>query len=129
MSILLTARAKQFAAHTAIIASAGSFTYQQLLNASGRVAAFLLDGREDLQERPVAFLAPPGFQYVALQWGIWRAGGIAVPLSLFHPRPELAYMVDDTTPAAVLAHPEFVDLAGSIALARGLRFARSTEAL
>ena len=81
MSILLTPRAEQYAERTAIIASEGSFTYRQLLDASGRVASFLLNGARDLQERPVAFLAPPGFQYVALQWGIWRAGGIAVPLS------------------------------------------------
>ena len=77
----------------------------------------------------MAFLAPPGFQYVALQWGIWRAGGIAVPLSLFHPRPELEYVLDDTTPAAVIAHPDFVDRLKPIAVDRGLRFAQSTDAL
>ena len=98
MSILLVPRAEQFAARTAIIAPEGNFTYRQLLDASARVAAFLLNGSQDLKERPVAFLAPPGFHYVALQWGIWRAGGIAVPLSLFHPRPELEYVIDDTTP-------------------------------
>ncbi len=88
------------AERTAIVAPEGSFTYRQLLDASGKVASFLLDGPMDLQQRPVAFLAPPGFHYVALQWGIWRAGGIAVPLSVFHPRPELEYVLDDTTPAA-----------------------------
>lgn len=129
MSILLTAKAEQYGERTAIIASEGSFTYRQLLNASGRVASFLLDGREDLQERPVAFLAPPGFQYVALQWGIWRAGGIAVPLSLFHPRPELEYVIDDTTPAAVVAHPDYANRVAPIAEERSLRFGLSTDAL
>ena len=129
MSILLTPRAEQYAERTAIIAPEGSFTYRQLLAASGHVASFLLNGAKDLQERPVAFLAPPGFQYVALQWGIWRAGGIAVPLSLFHPRPELAYVIDDTTPAAVVAHPDFRDLVEPLAQERGLRFGLSTAAL
>ena len=88
MSIPLVERAEGHGDRTAIIASEGTFTYRQLLEASERVAGFLLSGKADLEERPVAFLAPPGFHYVALQWGIWRAGGIAVPLSLFHPRPD-----------------------------------------
>ena len=127
MSILLTPRAEQYAGRTAIIAPEGSFTYRQLLEASARVASFLLNGAQDLQERPVAFLVPPGFHYVAVQWGIWRAGGIAVPLSLFHPRPELAYVIDDTKPAAVLAHPDYADLVAPLAAERGLRFGLTTE--
>jgi malonyl-CoA/methylmalonyl-CoA synthetase len=129
MSIFLAQRAEQYATRTAIIASEGSFTYGQLLEASGKVASFLLDGAKDLQEKAVAFLAPPGFQYVALQWGIWRAGGIAVPLSLFHPRPELQYVLEDTTPAAVVAHPDFVNLLKPLAEDLGLRFGLSTQAL
>ncbi|MGO8820817.1 MAG: long-chain fatty acid--CoA ligase, partial [Desulfomonilaceae bacterium] len=69
MSILLTERAVQFPQPTAIIASEGSFTYQDLVDASEKVASFLLNGSEDLHERPVAFLAPQGWHYVALQWG------------------------------------------------------------
>jgi len=99
MSILLIDKAQQYAERLAIVAPEGSFSYRQLLEASGRVASWLLNGAADLEEQPVAFLAPPGFQYVALQWGIWRAGGIAVPLSLFHPRPELEYVIEDVTPA------------------------------
>ena len=129
MSILLVPRAEQYGERQAIVATEGSFTYRQLLEASGRVAAFLLNGSQDLKERPVAFLAPQGFHYVALQWGIWRAGGIAVPLSLFHPRPELEYVIDDTKPAVVVAHPDYADLVGPIAFARGLRFGTSLEAL
>jgi malonyl-CoA/methylmalonyl-CoA synthetase len=129
MSILLTERAGQHEHRTAIIASEGTFTYRQLLDVSGRVASFLLNGSSDLEERPVAFMAPPGFQYVALQWGIWRAGGIAVTLSLFHPRPELEYVIEDTACAVVVTHPDFVDRLRPIAVDRGLRFSQSTEAL
>ena len=60
----------------------GAFTYNDLLDASSRVATALLAGREDLQEERVAFLVTPGFPWVAAQWGIWRAGGVAVPLPL-----------------------------------------------
>jgi malonyl-CoA/methylmalonyl-CoA synthetase len=129
MSVLLTARAEQYLERTAIIAAEGAFTYRQLLEASAQVASFLLNGAQDLQERPVAFLAPPGFHYVAVQWGIWRAGGIAVPLSLFHPRPELEYVIDDTSPASVVAHPDYAALVAPIAAERGLRVGLTTEAL
>ncbi len=129
MSILLMERAEQHAARTAIIAAEGKFTYRDLLDASGRVASFLLNGRRDLEEQPVAFMAPPGFHYVALQWGIWRAGGIAAPLSLFHPRPELEYVIEDTHPAVVMAHPDYAALLAPLAAERGLRFGLSSEAL
>jgi len=126
MSIQLAARAQQFAQRTAIVAPEGAFPYRRLLDASGRVASFLLAGGEDLHERPVAFIAPPGFDYVALQWGIWRAGGIAVPLSLFYPRPEIDYVLQDTDPAAVMAHPDFADRVAPLAGARGLRLGLTT---
>ena len=79
-----------------MVDSQGAFTYNDLLNASSRVATALLAGREDLQEERVAFLVTPGFRWVATQWGIWRAGGIAVPLPLNSPRPELEYFIGDT---------------------------------
>ena len=37
----------------------------------------------------MAFLITPGFPWVAVQWGIWQAGGIAVPLPLNSTKPEL----------------------------------------
>ena len=129
MTIMLAERAALHGDRTAIVAPEGAFTYRNLLEASGRVASFLLAGARDLEERPVAFMAPPGFHYVAMQWGIWRAGGIATPLSLFQPRPELEYTLGDAAPAAALAHPDFAARLGPIAAGRGLRFALSSEAI
>jgi len=67
----------------------------------------VLAGRDDLAEARVAFLAPPGFHYVAIQWGIWRAGGIAVPLAVSHPPPELEYVLNDAEVETVVVHPNF----------------------
>src|SRR5206468_507375 len=91
----LVARARGHGDRPAIIAGVGTFTYRDLLDASARVAACLLAGRDDLAEARVAFLAPPGFHYVAIQWGIWRAGGIAIPLAVSHPPAELEYVIRD----------------------------------
>ncbi len=100
----LVARARNYIARTAICDAEGSFTFGDLLRASEAVARALLGGRTDLSEDRVAFLVPPGFQYVAVQWGIWRAGGIAVPMAVSHPARELAYVLEDADPVAVVVH-------------------------
>lgn len=128
-SIPLITRAEEHEERTAIIATEGVFTYSQLLEYSGRVASSLLDGADDLRETRVAFLASPGFQYVATQWGIWRAGGVAVPLSVLHPRPELEYSIEDSDAGILIAHPDFKKALRHIAEERGLRFMLTSEAL
>ena len=99
----LVARALKYGGRTAIVDCVGSYTYDDLLEASGRVAAALLAGRDDLAEERVAFLVTPGFPWVAVLWGIWRAGGIAVPLPLGSPPAELEYFVGDTQAAMLIA--------------------------
>ena len=69
----------------------------------------------------MGFLVTPGFPWVAMQWGIWRAGGIAVPLPLNSPRPELEYLVDDTGASALVFDTGADALLEPIAAARGLR--------
>jgi len=61
--------------------------------------------RDDLDQGRVAFLVPPGFQYVAVQWGIRRAGGIAVPMAVSHSPRKPAYVMEDAGPVAVVVHP------------------------
>jgi malonyl-CoA/methylmalonyl-CoA synthetase len=63
----------------------------------------LLNGKHDLQETKVAFMVDPGFDYVKVQWGIWRAGGVAVPLCLSHPLPALKYTLLDTGAKIIIA--------------------------
>ncbi len=115
--------------HPAIITPAGSFTYGRLLDASHKVASSLLAGADDLKEQRVAFLIPPGFQYVAVQWGIWRAGGIAVPLSVSHPLPELEYVIEDSDAAIVVIHPQFEDRLRPAAERNDRRFLPTADAL
>src|SRR5690349_17180821 len=119
--IPLFQRAELHAGNTALRTAEGVFTYRQLLDASAHVAAQLLDGAADLREQRVAFLTPPGWHYVATQWGIWRAGGIAVPLCVSHPQPELAYSITDSQASIVVAHPVFEDRLRPLAGKLGLR--------
>ena len=95
-SPLLLAQCGRYANRVAIVDERGTYTYAELLRKSSLVAATLLADREDLQEERVAFAITPGFAWVATLWGIWRAGGVAAPLPLSSPKPELEYFIDDS---------------------------------
>jgi len=126
---MLVARAHGYAKRTAITAAEGTFSYRDLLNASARVAACLLGSRDDLGEARVAFLVSPGFHYVATQWGIWRAGGVAVPLATSHPPPELEYAIRDADAAVVVADAELAPRLDAVPVAFGVRRLGTAEAL
>jgi len=135
VNIPLIIRAEKHNEKTAIATTDRAFTYQDLLHTSSQIATCLLNNAEDLQEQRVAFLIPPGFEYVATQWGIWRAGGIAVPLCISHPRPELEYVINNSGASIIIAHPNFegilrsrsVSAGESLAEEHNLRFILTSE--
>ncbi len=128
-AIPLFGRAAVHGDRTAVIDDTGEYSYSTLLDASARAASALLAGAPDMAGARVAFLAPPGFEYVAAQWGIWRAGGIAVPFAVSHPDAELEYTIDDADASVVVAHPQYADRLRPIARERGLRFVLTTDLL
>ena len=82
------------------------FTYSDLLSRSHFIASFI--------ERPIAskwsadcLFGEPWFDYVSIQWGIWRAGGIAVPLCVKHPVPSLSYVLNDTAASHLIYSADF----------------------
>ena len=119
-------QAQQHAAATAIVSEGREYTYAALLDASARVAAGLLAGRSDLAGERVCFLLAPGFDYVAVLWGIFRAGGAAVPLCVQHPAPELSHVLDDAKPLQLIADREFEPRLRELAASRGLTIASPT---
>ncbi|UCD23136.1 MAG: acyl-CoA synthetase [Gemmatimonadota bacterium] len=127
MPITIIERASTHPSREALVDSAGSHTYNDLLEASASVATGLLDNSQDLREARVAFLVPADFSYAATQWGIWRAGGIAVPMALSHPSAELEHVLDDAEPTVVVAHPEYESRVRGPAQARGIRVALTSE--
>lgn len=103
----MIARARAHGERTAIHADGRSWRYTDLLERSAAIAAVLLEGQVDLREERIAFMAPPGFGYAAIQWGIWRAGGIAVPLSAQATARELEHVLGDSDAAAIVTIPSF----------------------
>jgi malonyl-CoA/methylmalonyl-CoA synthetase len=108
-------RARTFAGRVALDAPDGEWTYDTLLNTSAAVSARLRDGIDDLAEKRVAYLIEPGGGHVASLWGIWRAGGIAVPLAVSHPRAELEHVLTDSGASTIIAdavhRPDIEELA------------------
>ena len=120
-------RASRHLDRIAIVDAEGEHTYKELLEASGRVAAGLLEWRDDLNEARVCFHIPPGFVHIAVLWGIWRAGAIAVPLAMSHPVPELEYTVADADPEVIVAAGPGLEACRAIAERRGDRFIDASE--
>ncbi len=125
----LVERAAAHGDRVAIVDGGGAFTYRDLLRRSAEAASALpregLPGparRAKLRaEAPprVAYLVAPGFAHVAIQWGIWRAGAIGVPLSEAQAPAEWAYAIADADARIVVTEP---------ALAEAMRAAIATTA-
>jgi malonyl-CoA/methylmalonyl-CoA synthetase len=114
---------------TAVVSGGVSYSYAALLGHMTQVADMLLEAHGDgLAEARVAFLVPPSAEYVMVQWGIWFANGIAVPLATSHPPPELEYVIRDAAAAYVIGTPDNEAMLRPIAERAGARFF-STAAL
>lgn len=69
------------------ISKGQEFTFRQLLADAVALKRVVLEqlGLADtgsLEERRIAFLTPNGYDYVAIQWAVWAAGGVCVPLCM-----------------------------------------------
>ena len=116
----LIRRAQDWPDRIAIGDDEGEHSYAALLAGSERGAARILGKLPDLDQARVAFMVEPSYRYVLVQWSIWRAGGVAVPLCLTHPAPELEYVLDTTRPAIVISSFRFADIVRPLAGMRGI---------
>ena len=91
----------------ALIENNGSYSYLELNNRINQMATGLLNGESDLNEERVAFLMPAELDYVTMLFGVWRAGGIAVPLNVSSAVPELEHALSCAEVTRVIANPEY----------------------
>ena len=113
-------KAESFADKTAIIFNKQSYSYTELSRVSKYVSANLLEEKNDLSEDRVAFMVNPGFDYVATQWGIWQAGGVAVPLCVGHPLNSLEYVIKDSGAKIIIADECYLELLQQLAQDEGI---------
>ena len=105
------------------------FSYFDLSEAAARVAASLAGPGGSLDEARVAYLVPPSFAAVVVPRGIWLAGGVAVPLAVSHPPPELEHVVRDSGASIVVGGGRSAEALESIAAGCGARFIRTADLL
>ena len=106
----LIQKAAEYSDRLAICSNGRSYSYSDLLEVSGKIASGLLGSKKDLNEERIAFLVAPSFEYTVVQWGIWRAGGIAVPLCALHPLPSMKYVVDDTKASMLITDDLYAEV-------------------
>lgn len=109
-------RAESYLDRIALVDPKGELTYKELLTHSAFVASHLLGDRTDLNEARIGFIVDPSLDYTILQWGIWRAGGIAVPLCVKHPYDSIRYTVEDAEVSKVMYHKDFFNLVKGLTL-------------
>ncbi len=125
--INLIERLGHFKDKTAIVDERGEYSYNDLLDSSSKVAVHLLGDQKSLNEARVGFIVPSSFEYVSVLLGIWRAGGIAVPLCVSHPDPELEYVIRQSGAGMVIAHPQFEERLRVLADNNKARFSAMDE--
>ena len=113
--------ATQHFAKTAIISNGQSYSYHDLWSASRHFASLLLENEKDLSEKRVAFMVTPSFDYVAVQWAIWQAGGVGVPLCTSYPLASLQYVIEDTATEIIVVSPQYKALLEPLTSEKNIR--------
>ena len=98
--------AEQYPDRVALRDKTGSYTYKDIVKASNKTASALIGNDSDLKEQRIGFLIPPSFEYVSILWGIWKAGGIGIPLSLSATESELTHYLNDSKISLLISDKE-----------------------
>lgn len=86
------------------------YRYEDLLEGSAKVAQALISDTAGLQGACIGLAATAGAEHVQLLWGIWRAGGVVVPLSQAASAMEVAYSVENAEITRVLCSRDQLEL-------------------
>ena len=87
----------------ALVEGSARYSYRRVHARIDRFAAGLLGANKDLGEERIGVLLPAGLDYVTALQGIWRAGGIAVPLNVASAERELEHCLGSSGVTRVVA--------------------------
>ncbi len=94
----------------ALVEGEDSYTYSEVNDRINRFASGLLGESDDLQEERIAFFMPASLDYVTTMHGVWRAGGIAVPLNVASAVSELDHYLSCASVTRMIANAEYQDM-------------------
>lgn len=113
--LTLFKKIEKYKERKAVRSAGNTFSYSEVEVGAKAIAAHLLGDQEDLKEARVAFMIPGSEKYIQTLWGVWMAGGIAVPLNEQYPIPSLAYILEDTGAKILIVADELLPLLESLA--------------
>jgi amino acid adenylation domain-containing protein len=99
---LFEAQAARTPAATAVAAENGELSYEELNARANRLARELV-ARGVGPERVVALLLPKSVEIVVARLAVLKAGGAYLPVDPAYPADRIAYMIEDSAPALVVA--------------------------
>lgn len=91
----------------ALVEADNTYTYSEVNSRVNRFATGLLGNKDDLQEERIAFFMPASLDYVTTMHGVWRAGGIAVPLNVASAVSELDHYLSCASVTRMVANAEY----------------------
>lgn len=92
---------------TALIEGDVHCSYAELNLRIDKFASGLLRDKTDLNEERIAFYIPASIDYVTAMHGVWRAGGIAVPLNVASAVAELDHYLSCASVTRIIANTEY----------------------
>ncbi|PCJ23509.1 MAG: long-chain fatty acid--CoA ligase [SAR86 cluster bacterium] len=93
----------------ALVEGDASHTYADVNQRIDKFASGLLNGKQDLKEERIAFFMPASLDYVTTMHGVWRAGGIAVPLNVSSAVAELDHYLSCASVTRMIANGKYQD--------------------
>ena len=90
----------------ALVDGGNKHSYSEVNRRINNFAAGLLNGKADLEEERIAFFMPASLDYVTTMHGVWRAGGIAVPLNVASAITELDHYLNCAGVTRMIANKE-----------------------
>ena len=96
-------------AEVALVEGDDKHTYSEVNDRIKLFSSGILGKRDDLNEERIAFFLPASLDYVTAMHGVWRAGGIAVPLNVASAVSELDHYLTCANVTRLIASTEYHD--------------------
>jgi len=91
----------------ALVEGDHQYSYAEVNQRINSFATGLLAGHADLQEERIAFFLPASLEYVTVMHGVWRAGGIAVPLNVASAVAELEHYLSSASVTRLVTNADY----------------------
>ena len=93
----------------ALVEGENKHTYSEVNDRINLFSSGILGANEDLNEERIAFFLPASLDYVTAMHGVWRAGGIAVPLNVASAVSELDHYLTCAKVTRLIAGTQYHD--------------------